>query len=72
MLPNNPFIRAFGIAAIAWVLLQGLNLILDALVRLMTSFAFWVRIFFIPHSTEVAIGIGVIFLIFTAVTSSKD
>ncbi len=69
---NNPFIRAVGITAIAWALLQGLTYILDALAKLATVAAVWTRAFFIPYSTQVAIGIGVVYLIYTAVTTSKD
>jgi len=69
---NNPFIRAVGITAIAWALLQGLAYVLDALVKLVSVAAIWTRAFFIPYSTQVAIGIGVIYLIYTAVTTSKD
>ena len=72
MLLNNPFIRAVGIAAIAWALLQGITYILDALVKLMSSLAIWTRVFFVPYSIQVAIGIGVVYLIYTAVTTSRD
>ena len=69
---NNPFIRAVGITAIAWILLQGLTYILDALVKLMSSLAVWTRVFFVPHSIQLAIGIGIVYLIYTAVTTSRD
>lgn len=69
---NNPFIRAAGITAIAWALLQGLTYILDALAKLATVAAVWTRAFFIPYSTQVAIGIGLIYLLYTAVTTSRD
>jgi DMSO/TMAO reductase YedYZ heme-binding membrane subunit len=69
---NNPFIRAVGITAIAWALLQGLSYVLDAVVKLVSVAAIWTRAFFIPYSTQVAIGIGVVYLLYTAVTSSKD
>lgn len=72
MFLNNPFVRAVGIAAIAWVLLQGVTFVLDALVKLTTSLALWTRLFFIPHSTEVAIGIGATYLFYVAVTTSRD
>jgi DMSO/TMAO reductase YedYZ heme-binding membrane subunit len=69
---NNPFVRAVGITAIAWALLQGIVYVLDALVKLMSSLATWTRIFFVPYSIQIAIGIGVVYLIHTAVTTSKD
>ncbi len=72
MFLNNPFVRAVGITAIAWALLQGIVYVLDALVKLMSSLATWTRIFFVPYSIQVAIGIGVVYLLYTAVTTSRD
>ena len=72
MFLNNPFVRAVGIAAIAWALLQGATYVLDALVNLVTTAAIFTKAFFIPYSTQVAIGIGAIYLLYTAVTTSKD
>ncbi len=72
MFLNNPFVRAVGITTIAWVLLQGITYILDALVNLMSSLAAWTRIFFIPYSIQVAIGIGFVYLLYTAITTSRN
>lgn len=69
---NNPFVRAVGITAIAWALLQGLSYILDAVVKLVTVAAVWTRAYFIPYSTQLAIGIGVVYLLYTAVTTSRN
>jgi DMSO/TMAO reductase YedYZ heme-binding membrane subunit len=72
MFLNNPFVRAVGIVAIVWALLQGLSYVLDALVKLVTTAAIFTRAYFIPYSTQVAIGLGVVYLIYTAITTSRD
>ena len=69
---NNPFIRAAGIAAIAYLIFKVLAQALFAFAQVAQSFSYWVKWHFVPWSEEVAIGLGVAFLIFTAVTTSRD
>lgn len=69
---NNPFIRAAGVAAIAYLILRSLTWALFAFANIAQSFAFWLKWNFVPWSEEIAIGLGVAFLIFIAVTTSRD
>ncbi|MFB2919923.1 MULTISPECIES: hypothetical protein [Aerosakkonema] len=69
---NNPFIRAAGVAAIAYVLFKVLVQALFAFAQITQSFAYWLKWHFVPWSEEIAIGLGLAFLILTAVTTSRD
>ncbi|HLO51870.1 MAG TPA: hypothetical protein VK211_25900 [Kamptonema sp.] len=69
---NNPFVRAAGVAAIAYGIFQLLAQALYAFARIAESFSQWVKWSFLPWSDEIAIGLGVAFLIVTAVTTSRD
>lgn len=69
---NNPFVRAVGVAAIAYGIFQLLAQALYAFARIAESFSRWVKWSFLPWSDEIAIGLGVAFLIVTAVTTSRD
>jgi hypothetical protein len=68
---NNDFVKAAGLAAIAYVLFQLLAQALYAFARIAESFSHWVKWSFLPWSEEIAIGLGVAFLVVTAVTSSR-
>lgn len=69
---NNPFIRAAGVAAIAYLIFRSLGSVLFAFANVAQSFASWTKWYFIPWSEEIAIGLGIAFLIFTAVTTSRE
>jgi hypothetical protein len=69
---NNPFIRAVGVAAIAYLIFRSLGAALFAFANVAQSFAYWTKLYFIPWSEEVAICLGITFLIFTAVTTSRE
>lgn len=61
-----------GLAAIAWVLVQCLAYVLDAVGNLVSSLALRTRAYFIPQSIETAIGVGVAFLIYSAFIGSRE
>jgi hypothetical protein len=69
---NNPFVRAVGIAAIAYLIFRSLAIAMFALANIAQSFAYWLKWNFLPWSEEIAVGIGVAFLVFVAVTTSKE
>jgi hypothetical protein len=69
---NNPFIRASGVAATAYLIFRSLSWALFVFASIAQSFAYWIKWNFIPWSEEVAIGLGIVFLIFTAVTTSRE
>lgn len=69
---NNPFIHAVGFATIAYVLFQLLARGLYAFSTIAASLATWTKYSFLPWSEELAIGLGVAFLLVTAVTTSRN
>ena len=68
---NNPFIQAVGVAATAYLIFRSLAWAIFAVASIMQSFASWLKWNFVPWSEEVAIGIGVAFLIYVAATTSR-
>ncbi len=69
---RNVFIQAIGLAAIAYLILITLNWGMVNLLRLLESFGSWYRFRFIHWAEEVAIAIGILYLIVVGVLSSRD
>lgn len=69
---NNPFIRAAGIFAICFILLQALGWALTSLVTIASSFSYWVRYVLVPHAWQIGLAAGVAYLVVTAMTTSRD
>ena len=60
--------RAVGIAAICYGIFRGLAWAAYSFAKIAESFAYWVKWSFLPLTEEMAIGLGIAFLIFAAVT----
>lgn len=71
-LGKNQFVQALGLAALVYIILQALAWGLDALLRLLQTFANWYRYIGVPYAEEFALAIGVIYLLLSAVISSKE
>jgi hypothetical protein len=69
---NNPFVRAAGIVAICYVLLNALGWGLDSVLTLLNSFSWWVRFTLAPHAWQIGVAIAVAYLVLTAMTTSRD
>ncbi|MBD3884583.1 hypothetical protein IFO70_22850 [Phormidium tenue FACHB-886] len=69
---NNPFVRAAGIVAICYVLLQALGWGLKSLAAIAGSFSAWIRFILVPHAWQIALAAGVAYMIITALTTSRD
>ena len=69
---SNPFVRAIGLVALCYLVLQALGWGLNSLSILAASFSYWVRFTLIPHGWQIALAIGVVYLLLTAVTTSRD
>lgn len=69
---RNAFIQAIGVAAIAYLLLITLNWGMVNMLRLLTSFSFWYRHSFIYWAEEVAIALGVAYLLIAGVLASRN
>ncbi|HEY9643117.1 MAG TPA: hypothetical protein V6C57_21695 [Coleofasciculaceae cyanobacterium] len=69
---NNPFVRAAGIVAICYLLLQALGWGLNSLSVIAGSFSFWVRYTLVPHAWQIGLAAGVAYMVITALTTSRD
>lgn len=69
---SNLFIQAVGVAAVAFLVFRSLYWVLDHLARLMSSLSGWLRYTALPWSEEVAIGLGLTYLLVAAVLSSRN
>ncbi|HEY9752770.1 MAG TPA: hypothetical protein V6C46_07455 [Coleofasciculaceae cyanobacterium] len=69
---NNPFVRAAGLVAICYIVLQALGWVLRSIAVISTSFSYWIRHTLIPHAWQIGLAIGVIYLVLTALTSSRN
>lgn len=69
---TNPFIRAIGLTAVVYLIFRALSWALFAFANIIQSFAYWTKWHFVPWSEEIAVSLGIAFLIFTAVTTSRD
>lgn len=64
--------QAVGAGAIAYLILQALGWGIDALLRLLETFARWYRLHGVPWAEEAAIAAAVIYLIVAAVLNSRS
>ncbi|HEY9631127.1 MAG TPA: hypothetical protein V6C84_27875 [Coleofasciculaceae cyanobacterium] len=69
---NNPFVRAAGIFAICYFLLQALGWGLTSVAAIANSFGYWVRYVLVPHAWQIGLAAGVAYMVITALTTSRD
>lgn len=69
---SNVFVQSVGVAAVAYIIFRSLYWVLYHLAQLMSSFSSWLKWTALPWSEEIAIGLGVAYLIFAAVMSSRN
>lgn len=68
---NNRFLQALGVVAACFLLLQGGFWILNSLLRISFGFGAWLRYTVMPHTLQIAIAAGVIYLLLTALTNGR-
>ena len=68
---NSRFLQALGIVALCFLLLQGLSWILNSLLNISAGFSNWLRYNLLPHTWQIAIAAGVIYLLLNAVFSNR-
>ena len=69
---RNAFIQAIGIAAVVYLIFLGLNWGIMGLLRMVSSFGQWYRYSFMYWAEEVALGLGIAYLVVVGVLSSRD
>ena len=69
---QNRFVQSLGVAALVYLIFQALAWGMEAILRILESFSRWYRYHGVPWAEETAIAIGVIYLIVSAVISSRQ
>jgi hypothetical protein len=69
---NNRFVQAMGVAAVCYVGFWGISWALKALSYTASSFFYWVQYSFLPMSWEIALGAGLVWFLWSAVTNSRN
>jgi hypothetical protein len=68
---NNTFIKALGLVALCYLILQSLSWISVSLLRITQGFGYWFYSTLLPHTWQIAIAIAIIYLLYTATTSRR-
>jgi hypothetical protein len=68
---NSRFIQALGVVAACFLLLQGASWILSSLLKISAGFGSWLQYALLPHTWQIAIAAGVIYLLLTALTNGR-
>lgn len=68
---KNRFVQSVGVAAITYLTFQALAWGLEAILNILESFARWYRLQGIDLAEEVALAVGAIFFILSAIINSK-
>jgi hypothetical protein len=69
---NNRFVQAMGVAAVAYIGFLGATWALGSFSRAASGFFYWVRYSFLPMSWEIALAVGVLWFLGSAVFSSRN
>lgn len=67
---NSRLINALGIVALCYILLQLGTWILNSVLSITAGFGYWLRYTVTPHAWQIAIALGILYLLYTAITSS--
>jgi hypothetical protein len=69
---RNPFIQAIGLGAFVYLIFRASVWILLGIAGIMSGLAGWLGYSLVPWSEEVAIAIGVIYVLVAALFSSRS
>jgi len=69
---NNKFVQAVGVAAIAYLGFMGIAWAVRSVSYIFSGFGYWLRNDFLPYSWEIALALGVLWFLWSAVTNSKN
>ncbi len=68
---KNQFVQALGVAALVYLIFQALGWGVESILNILESFSRWYRYYGIKWAEEAAIAFGFLFLLISAVSSSK-
>ncbi len=68
---KNQFVQALGVAALVYLIFQALGWGVESILNILESFARWYRYYGIKWAEEASIAFGGLFLLISAVSSSK-
>jgi hypothetical protein len=69
---NSPFIRALGLVSLGYLVFQAIAWALRSFFRMTQGLGYWVQTSLLHHGWQIAIAIGVLYLLYTAVTTSRN
>jgi hypothetical protein len=69
---NNRFVQAVGVAAIVAMAFLAISWSLGALSRILQTVVYFVQFVLLPYSWQAALALGLLYLLFAAVTSSRN
>jgi hypothetical protein len=72
MRTNNRFVQAVGVAAIVGIAFWAISWGLGAFSRILQTVVYFIRFVLLPYSWQIALAVGVLYLLFAAVTSSRN
>ena len=64
---NRRFLYVLGIVALCYLVLQGLSRVVSSLSNVLASFNYWMRWQLLPNVWQIAIAIGLLYLLYTVV-----
>ncbi len=68
---NSRFINALGIVALCYITLQAFSWITVSVLRITQGFGSWIRYTVLPHTWQIAIAVGLVYVLYTAATSGR-
>ncbi len=68
---NHAFLKALGIVALCYFVLQALTWIATSLFSITQGLNYWLLYTLLPHAWQIAMAIGIIYLLLTAVTGRR-
>ena len=69
---RNLFVQALGVGALFYITLMALDWILTFLLRILETFSQWYRWHASPYAFQIAIGLAVLWVVWSAVFSSRQ
>jgi hypothetical protein len=72
MRTNNRFVQAVGVAAIVAMAFLAISWSLGALSRILQTVVYFVQSVLLPYGLQAALAMGALYLLFAAVTSSRN
>lgn len=69
---RNLFVQSVGVVACIYLILLGMNWAILFALRALEAFSRWYRWHAAPYSLQIALGLGLIYLVLMGILSSKE